>query len=67
MVLFSKRPDLFPSGKRAWFCELHDVHALEIVMAHGKYYVARISGAPHANHHAPKKSGWIEVAELAFE
>ena len=52
MVLFSKRPDLFPSGKRAWFCELHDVHAPEIVTAHGKYYVARISGAAHANRRA---------------
>jgi hypothetical protein len=67
VVLFSTRPDRFPSGKRSWFCELNDVHAPEIAMDNGKYYIARVSGPPHANKNAPDKGGWIEVAELVFE
>jgi hypothetical protein len=67
VVLFSDRPDRFPSGQKAWFCELNDVHAPKIVIDKGKYYIARVSGAPHANSKAPEKGGWIDVAELAFK
>jgi len=67
VVLFSQRPDAFPSGERTWFCELHDVHAPEIVMDQGKFYIARVSGAPHASKHAPDRGGWIDIAELVFE
>ena len=67
VVLFSHRPDKFPSGDRAWFAELDHVHAPEIVTDRGRYYIARVSGPPHANKNAPRKGGWIEVAELVFE
>jgi hypothetical protein len=67
VVLFSQRLDAFPSGDRTWFCELHDVHAPKIVMDRGKYYIARVSGAPHASKHAPDRGGWIDIAELVFE
>jgi hypothetical protein len=66
VVLFSTRPDRFPSGERAWFCELNDVHAAEIVTDGGNDVIARVSGAPHANPHAPAKGGWIDVARLQF-
>jgi hypothetical protein len=65
VVLFSQRPDLFPSGRRAWFAELANVHAPEIVQHEGRYYLARVSGAPHTGFEEP--SGWVELAELKFE
>jgi hypothetical protein len=67
VVLFSDQPDRFPSGNRQWFSELIGLHAPEIVTDGGKYYIFRVSGAPHASRAAPDKGGWIDVAELKFQ
>jgi hypothetical protein len=66
VVLFSRRPDQFPSGERVWFYELDFIHAPEIVEDGGRYWIARVSGARHANPHSPPSGGWVDVAELAF-
>ncbi len=66
-VYFSPTPQRFPSGDRAWFAELENVHAPEIVEEAGRYFIARVSGPRHANRQAPEQGGgWIEVAELVF-
>ena len=65
-VYFSQTPGRFPSGNNAWFTELKDVHAPEIVQEQGRYFIARVSGARHANRQAPEQGGWVEVAELVF-
>jgi len=65
VVLFSGRPDRFPSGREAWFAELPHVHAPEIVRHEGRFYLATVSGAPHTGSQEPV--GWVEVAELRFE
>jgi beta-fructofuranosidase len=66
-IYFSQTPRRFPSGSKAWFAELENVHAPEIVEEGGRYFIARVSGARHANRQAPDQGGgWIEVAELAF-
>ncbi len=67
VVLCSQRPDRFPSGREQWFAALPDVHAPEIVIDDGRYYLFRVSGARHASPTAPEKSGWLEVAELVFQ
>jgi hypothetical protein len=65
-VYFSQTPQRFPSGEKAWFAALKNVHAPEIVQRKNRYYVARVSGARHASPDAPKRGGWVEVAELDF-
>jgi hypothetical protein len=65
-IYFSQTPGRFPSGSKAWFAELKDVHAPEIVEEAGRYFIARVSGPRHANRQAPEQGGWIEVAELVF-
>lgn len=68
VVLFSERPDRFPSGARTWFCELNDIHAPEIVYCGGAYYIARVSGASHGGgERLGPAAGCLEVARLAFE
>jgi len=42
------------------------VHAPEIVEVDGRFYIARVSGARHANPFAPLAGGWVEIAELVF-
>ncbi len=66
-VYFSRDPRRFPSGKKAWFAELKDIHAPEIVEYEKRYYIARVSGKRRANPQAPDTGGWIEVAELQFQ
>jgi hypothetical protein len=66
VVLFSTRPNTFPSGREKWFAELPDGHALEIVHDRGTYYIFRVSGAPHACPSAPVRGGWLDVARLEF-
>ena len=66
VVLFSDRPDQFPGGDHAWFCEMEDIHAPEIITYEGKYYLARVSGPPHSNSKAPLHGGWVEIAQLKF-
>lgn len=66
VVLYSKKPDSFPTGKRPWFHELHHVHAPEIVQFEGSYYIARVSGARHANKDIPLVGGWVDIAKLRF-
>lgn len=67
-VYFSDTPRRFPSGTRAWFAALQNVHAPEIVEEAGRYFIARVSGPRHANRQASAQGGgWIEVAELAFQ
>jgi hypothetical protein len=66
VVLFSDRPDRFPSGEHAWFCELEDIHAPEIVKHEGRHYLARVSGPFHSNPKAPARGGWVEIARLDF-
>ena len=61
-----KDPTRFPSGERAWFSELDDVHAPEIVQVGEQDYIARVSGPGHANPNSPTRGGWIEVARLDF-
>jgi hypothetical protein len=56
----------FPSGAQAWFGELADVHAPEIVQVGQQDYIARVSGPGHANPNSPAQGGWIEVARLDF-
>lgn len=63
---FSRDPKRFPSGERAWFGDLEDVHAAEIVQAEGQDYIARVSGSSHANPNSPAQGGWVEVARLDF-
>jgi hypothetical protein len=65
-VYFSKDARQFPSGERAWFGELEDVHAPEIVQVGKQDYIARVSGPGHANPNSPARGGWIEVARLDF-
>jgi hypothetical protein len=65
VVFFSERPDSFPSGDHAWFCELHNVHAPEILVENGRYVIGRVSGTKMKS--SPNKGGWIELAELGFE
>ena len=65
-VSFSEDPAHFPSGERPWFAELKHVHAPEIVEIDGRYYIARVSGARHANRQTPAVGGWVEMAELQF-
>ncbi len=65
-VYFSQNAKRFPSGKNAWFAELKGIHAPEIIECNNRYYIARVSGAPHANPKAPDTGGWIDVAELQF-
>jgi len=65
VVLFSRRPDFFPSGPQAWFAELPNVHAPEIVRHDGRWHLARVSGAPHTGYKGAV--GWVEIAELRFE
>ncbi len=66
-IYFSQTPQRFPSGNKAWFAELENVHAPEIVEEAERYFIARVSGPRHANRQAPGQGGgWIEVAELAF-
>ena len=67
IVLFSNRPDAFPSGQQKWLALLDHTHAMEIVTDQGRYYAARVSGAPHADSQAPAKSGHVDIAELRFE
>lgn len=55
-------------ANKAWFAELENIHAPEIVEEAGRYFIARVSGPRHANRQAPEQgSGWVEVAELAFQ
>ncbi len=65
-IYFSQTPRRFPSGNKAWFAELKDIHAPEIVEEAGRYFIARVSGPRHANRQAPEQGGWIDVAELVF-
>ena len=65
-VYLSKDPTRFPSGERAWFGELKEVHAPEIVQVGKQDYIARVSGPGHANPNSPARGGWIEVARLDF-
>ena len=65
-MYFSTDPARFPSGERAWFGQLEDVHAPELVQAGGQHYIARVSGPSHANPNSPVRGGWIEVARLDF-
>ena len=65
-VYFSRDPAVFPSGTHSWFAELENVHAPEIVQDGKQYFIARVSGPPHAGFQAPKTGGWIEVANLEF-
>ena len=66
VVLFSKQPDSFPTGKHPWFQKLNHVHAPEIVQLKGSYYIARVSGAQHANKDVPLVGGWVDIAKLEF-
>jgi len=66
VVLFSDRPDRFPSGSRAWGWELDDVHAPEIVRHDGDLFIARVSGPAHSGRAAPEQGGWVETARLVF-
>ena len=66
VVLFSERPDRFPTGERPWFHELDFVHAPEIVKHEGSHYIARVSGVKHASRCAPVEGGWVEIARLEF-
>lgn len=50
----------------AWFAELEDIHAPEIVQVGTQDYSARVSGPVHANPNSPARGGWIEVARLDF-
>jgi len=59
VVLFSENPLDFGSGEREWFCELHELHAAEVVEHQGHSYVARVSGG-----FEPAFPGWVEVAPL---
>ncbi|MHC4603549.1 MAG: glycoside hydrolase family protein [Planctomycetota bacterium] len=66
VILHSDQPDNFPTDKRPWFHELHQVHAPEIVQFKGNYYIARVSGAQHANKKIPLVGGWVDIARLEF-
>jgi hypothetical protein len=67
VVLFSERPDSFPSGERQWFAEFSHVHAPEIVEHNGRMYLARVSGAPGHVGGAPPEGGWVDIAPLTFD
>ena len=66
VILHSDQPDNFPTDKRLWFHELHEVHAPEIIQFKGNYYIARVSGAQHANKKIPLVGGWVDIARLEF-
>lgn len=66
VVLVSDRPDHFELTPAGWLAVLEDVHAPEIVKENGDYYIARVSGAAHANRRAPPSGGWIDLARLEF-
>jgi hypothetical protein len=66
IVLHSNRPDEFPSGEKAWFAELPECHAPEIVRWRDRWWIARVSGPwRHMQSGAPRH-GWVDIAELAF-
>lgn len=61
-------PEKFPSGTRQWFTEISHVHAGEIIKSKGKFYLIRVSGAPHANpDKGLKDKGWLEINRLRWE
>lgn len=66
-VFTSRTPDSFASGVRAWDFELENIHAPEIVEHNGKFYIARVSGPPDHLPGAPKRGGYVELAELVLE
>jgi hypothetical protein len=66
-VFQSNQPDRFASGKAAWDLEIENVHAPEIVRYENKWHIARVSGPPDELSQAPKRGGWIELAELSFD
>ena len=66
-VFKSDLADRFASGVRCWDTELTGVHAPELVEANGTWYIARVSGPPDHLPSAPKKDGWIEIAEISFD
>lgn len=65
-VFASPSPDRFASGVHAWDAELENVHAPELVRWDGRWYIARVSGPPDHVAGAPKRGGWIDLAEIAF-
>jgi len=72
-MYFSADPKQFPSGECAWFAELENVHAPEIVQAGEHCIIARVSGPGQADLESLAGAwslrpggGWIEVARLDF-
>lgn len=66
-VYWAETPDRFPSGERAWCAEIPNCHAPEIVRSGDHWYIARVSGPPHAGPGGLADEGWVDVARLTFD